>query len=96
MFFCPPISHGPSLTQFTPLSTHCHQTLTLFSPPLKALTLLRVANLDFAWWASAAHSSSSPLWGLKGLRSLDMSGNYRCGIRLVWIAEAARCTRRVG
>ena len=41
----------------------------------QALTLLRTANLDFAWWASAAQSPSSRLWHLNGLRSLDISGN---------------------
>ncbi|GAX77134.1 hypothetical protein CEUSTIGMA_g4580.t1 [Chlamydomonas eustigma] len=43
---------------------------------LQALTLLRIANLDFAWWAAAGQSSASPLWRLTGLRSLDISGNY--------------------
>ncbi|KAG1676478.1 hypothetical protein FOA52_002298 [Chlamydomonas sp. UWO 241] len=43
---------------------------------LSGLTLLRVANLDFAWWAATSQSHSSPLWQLTGLRSLDLSGNY--------------------
>ena len=64
---------------------HFTRTSALYSPVLahflfylssaQALTLLRTANLGFAWWASAAQSPSSRLWCLKGLRSLDISGN---------------------